>query len=866
VERPSDLTEEALEQALDALRRGPEWAAKITTWRELPPQSPVVGAWPTQLDARLIAMLQARGIAQLYTHQVQAVIQTLQGRNTVIVTPTSSGKTLCYNLPVWQALLQRPSARALYLFPTKALAHDQLATLREGTAALGLKALTAAYDGDTPASQRARIRRQASVVVSNPDMLHVGMLPYHTQWAEFWRALEFVVVDEMHTYRGVFGSHVANVLRRLRRICDFYGSQPRFVCASATIANPGELASRLLEQPVTVIDDNGAPRGGRTMVFLNPPIISAEWGLRASPLGEARALANHLAAHGLQTVLFVTSRRAVEQLVLALRQDARELGLAPEAVRGYRGGYRPEERRAIEQGLRDGTVRTVVATNALELGVDVGGLQACVMAGYPGTIASTWQQAGRAGRGVSASLAVLVAADSPSDQYIMHHPDYFFGRSPEHALMNPDNLYVLVDHLRCAAAELPFEDGEAFGRQDPLPVLEFLAAGGEVRHSGGRWFWVGGDAPAAAVSLRSADAGSISIVLDEEGAERRLIGTLDRASAPVWVHEGAVYLHEGRAYEVTALDWEGGVAQVREGQFDYRTEASQSTRISIESVAETRVTDRRRLERGEIRLTTKATSYRKLRWGSDQVLAWGQINLPEQDLLTRACWLVVPEAVVERLREQGWWVGEVVESRGPNWPHQRDLARQRDGFRCQMCGAPERPERQHEVHHRTPFRDFGWEPGANDAYLAANQLDNLITLCPSCHRLAEQQVAVQSTLSGLSRVLGHVIPLTYMCDRHDIGLHTELKAPDTDMPTLFIYDAVPGGVGLSDEVLTDFDMLLKRAAELVQDCPCVAGCPSCIGARASGAPTSDGRGKEQVLRLIEALGGNAPPNGSAPGD
>ena len=348
-------------------------------------------------------------------------------------------------------------------------------------------------------------------------------------------------------------------------------------------------------------------------------------------------------------------------------------------------------------------------------------------------------------------------------------------------------------------------------------------------------------------------------MLDEGGLERQLIGTIDRTSAPIWVHEGAIYLHEGRSYQVTALDWEGGLALVREGVFDYHTEASQSTRITIERVVEERVAETRRLGRGEIRLTTKATSFRKLHWGSQEVLAWGQIHLPEQELLTWACWLVVPEAVVESLREEGWWVGEVVESRGPNWPQQRDRARQRDGFCCQWCGVPERPERQHEVHHRTPFRDFGWEPGVNDAYLTANQLDNLITLCPTCHRRAEQQVAVQSTLTGLSRVLGHVIPLMYMCDRHDIGLHTELKAPQTEAPTLFIYDTVPGGVGLSDEVMADLDTLLDRAAELIRDCPCVAGCPSCIGAWASSAPASDGRGKEQVLRLIAALGGHATP-------
>ncbi len=866
---------------LDPSRGGllADMMAQVTDWRVLPPRPAIWGPFPPQLDARLRAAMAKRGIEQLYRHQSVAVGHALDGEHVVIVTPTASGKTLCYTLPTLHSLLQAPETRALYLFPTKALAHDQLQMLRGYLQDLGLPAVAEAYDGDTPSSRRAAIRRQAQIIVTNPDMLHLGMLPYHPQWVAFFAGLRYIVIDEMHSYRGIFGSHVANVLRRLRRICRFYGSEPQVIGCSATIANPAQLAHKLVEAGdqigVRLVVEHGAPQGERHMVFYNPPIVDPQLGLRQSALLTARRLANRLLDQDVQTVVFCGSRLAMEQLLIYLRDDAgtsgARRGRPPEAIQGYRGGYLPQERRAIEAGLREGVVRCVVATTALELGVDIGGLDACIMVGYPGTIAGTWQQAGRAGRGQRPSLAILIASSSPLNQYIITHPDYFFGQSPEHALINPDNLYLLLQHLPCAAFELPFDRGEAYGAEEIEPLLTFMAQEGALYCSddgAGRWHWTGagrtgGDYPAGEVSLRSADADSVRIVVGGEeaaqgdaagpspnGERRRTIGVVDRASAPLLVHEGAIYIHQAQQYLVTALDWEAGLAHVRPVQLDYYTQASQNTSIEIERVFEERVEPRCGLARGEVTLTRKVTSYRRLRLETMEHLGWGDVDLPEQQMLTAAAWLTVPAEVVEELRQAGWWVGDTGHDRGPNWAEQRNRARRRDGARCQWCGAPERPGRQHHVHHLIPFREFGWVPGQNTAYLQANRLENLVTLCANCHRRAEQQVAVRGTLSGLGRVLGHLLPLFLMCDPGDVGVSVEPEARQTGLPTLFMVDEIPGGVGLSEELLTLCDDLLLRARELVSACPCENGCPSCV----EPALSKDREAKRRVIALIDALG------------
>lgn len=832
-------------EALGDWQTTADWAENVTAWRILPPRPAVTAEVPEALHPRLKAWLAERSL-RLYSHQAEAVEKALAGESVVIVTPAASGKTLCYNLPVMDRFLRAPASRALYLFPTKALAHDQLHTLQGLVSDLGLACRPAAYDGDTPQSHRARLRQTAHILLTNPDMLHAGILPMHTQWRDFFAHLDYVVVDEMHTYRGIFGSHVANVFRRLQRLCAFYGSQPRFICSSATIGNPLELAERLTGQRMALVDRSGAPSWWKAIVFYNPPIVDARLGLRRPLVEEVRHQANWFLSRDLQMVIFCPSRRMVEQLVTYLRQDALEAGRDPSAIRGYRSGYLPQERRAIEEGLRKGEVRAVVATNALELGIDIGGLTVCLLAGYPGSIASTWQRIGRVGRTREASAAVLIASPEPLDQYIVSHPDYFFAQTPERALINPDNPYVLLSHLRCALYELPFEPGEALGQDQPL--LETLLESGQVREGRGRLFWAGTGYPSSDVSLRTASPDQISIVVPEEGGAFQPIGQMDRDSAPYWLHEGAIYLHEGEQYLVERLDWEAGVAQVRPVEVDYFTEASGTTRIDIEAVHQVHQRPLVTLSVGDVRLRTRVTTYRRIQWETLQHLGWGEVDLPEREMITEASWVALTDVFVEALSQKGLWE-EPAGSRGPDWPTQRDRARARDGYRCVRCGAVERPGRQHDVHHVIPFREFGWVPGENDRYREANRLTNLITLCPQCHRLVERQVAAQGALTGLGRLLRHLMPLFVLCDAEDVGVHAEAQAPQTGQPTLFVYDNVPGGVGLSVQLPDLFEPLLVRSKELISTCPCEAGCPSCIGASIHPDP----RAKERVLALIEAL-------------
>ena len=519
-----------VQQLLAQMMTSARWGPNITHREKIPSRGPVQADFPSGLDERLIRALERRGIGRLYSHQASAVAEVLAGRHTVVVTPTASGKTLCYNLPVLNTLLEEPAARAIYLFPTKALAQDQTAELHGLVGEIGVDIQTHTYDGDTPANLRRAIRAAGQIVVTNPDMLHSAILPHHTKWVKLFENLRYVVVDEMHGYRGVFGSHVANVLRRLRRICRFYGSDPLFIFCSATIANPGELAEKLLEAPVSVVDQNGAPAAEKHILLYNPPVVNRQLGIRQSSLLAARAVAGNFLANGIQTIVFARSRLAVEVLLTYLRDDLKKAGRNPELVQGYRGGYLPQQRRAIERGLRAGRILGVVSTNALELGIDIGGLDACLLVGYPGTIASAWQQMGRAGRRAGASVAVLIASSNPLDQFLVGHPDYFFERSPESGLINPGNLNILFNHLKCAAFELPFTDREQFGSavgvQVTQEMLALLAEDRFVHQAQGRWHWMTESYPAESVSLRSVHDDNFVII--DRTAGTRVIGEIDQ--------------------------------------------------------------------------------------------------------------------------------------------------------------------------------------------------------------------------------------------------------------------------------------------------------------------------------------------------
>jgi len=835
---------------LQQLERRREFMRNVTHWHHGPAQPARYAPLPAGLDGRLMDALAGRGISQLYTHQAEAIRETLAGRDVVVVTPTASGKTLCYNLPVLQASLANPHTRALYLFPTKALAQDQLAELKALLTALGDGLAAHTYDGDTPAGARPKIRRGARIVISNPDMLHLGILPHHTAWAEFFANLRYVVIDELHTYRGVFGSHVANVLRRLRRVATFYGSRPQFICCSATIANPSQLAADLIEGPVRLIDEDGSPKGEKHLIFYNPPVVNRELGIRRSVILESRDIAGQFLAADVQTIVFARARLATEVLLTYLREYMARLKQPPASVRGYRGGYLPLERREIEQGLRDGSVRGVVATNALELGIDIGQLSAAVLTGYPGSIASTWQQAGRAGRRHDVSAAVFVASASPLDQYIVNHPQYFFDRSPERGLVAPDNLAILLSHLKSASFELPFDAGESFGRFDATgEVLQFLAEEGSVRLSAGRWHWMSQSYPAQEVSLRTAGADNFAILdVGDEEAGPRTIGQLDRYSVPMLLHEGAIYIHEGQSYRVETLDWDGALARVRPTEVDYYTDASTSTEIDLNEKVSERAESRLQKGYGRVTVRSRATSYKVVKLYTHEVLGRGPIDLPEQSMPTSAFWYAFPVVLVDDLREAGVWQGEPLRNYGPNWETQRQRAVERDEHVCRHCQAPEPAGVSHQVHHIRAFREFDYRPGRNDNYVAANDLSNLITLCGRCHQQVEAARQLRSTLAGLSHVLRHVAPLHVMCDPRDLGVVSKSSGVG-GLPTIYVYDGTPAGMGFS-QALYDLapGWLLRGVAEVVRRCRCASGCPSCVGP----AGESSGDVKWQVQRLIEA--------------
>ncbi|MBK5297894.1 MAG: DEAD/DEAH box helicase [Vicinamibacteria bacterium] len=743
----------------------------VTTVRTVPAVEARYAPWPELVDPRLRSALEARGVSQLYTHQAAALTHALGGDNLVVTTPTASGKTLCYNAPVLSTILSDPAARAIYLFPTKALAQDQLAELHELTThvnqAAGTDIGVFTYDGDTPQDARRAIRTRAHIVLSNPDMLHSGILPHHPKWAKLFENLRFVVVDELHAYRGVFGSHLANVLRRVQRVCRHYGSDPVFICSSATIANPRELAERLAEKTFTLIADSGAPRGEKLFLFVNPPVVNKELGIRRSYLTEARRVAGEFLKRHLQLIVFCQSRLATEILTTYLKDDFEGPPGTPEQVRGYRGGYLPLRRREIERGLREGQVRAVVATNALELGIDIGALDVAVMAGYPGTIASTWQRAGRAGRRQGRSAAVMVGSSAPIDQFVLRNPSYFFDASPEHALVNPDNLHILLDHLKCAAFELPFGSGERFGREEVQEILQLLAEEGFVHlvEDGGKgqWNWTSESYPADAVSLRSISSDNFVIVDTTRGAD--IIGETDFTSALSTLHEKAIYLIEGKLFQVDTIDFEGRKAFVRAVDCDYYTDAITYTRVTILDVFGTEPVmgpDPRGYQggqaplksHGDVRVVSRVVGFKKIKFYTNENVGSGELDLPEQQMHTTSYWLTLPRQVMATL----------------------------------------------------PFSLEDRRDGVVGLAFAMRQVAQLLLMCD------RQDI-------GISIGAGDEGP----------AVGTGLTLQDLDEPRVFIYDSYPGGIGFSEPLFAMHDELVARTRELIAGCPCDHGCPTCVG-------------------------------------
>src|SRR2546425_3450325 len=717
-----------------------DFPGDVTLDHVIPARGPEFAPLPADLRPELASALAGRGIERLYSHQAEAYAHVRAGRHVVVVTPTASGKTLCYNLPVLQGLLERPTSRALYVFPTKALAQDQLAELGALTAPLSLDVKVSTYDGDTPPGQRTAIREGGHIVLTNPDMLHTGLLPHHTRWRRLFSSLEFVVIDELHTYRGLFGSQVANVIRRLKRICAFYGSHPTFICASATIRNPRELATRLLEeQDIALVDRSGAPRGERRLVFYNPPLLNRDLGVRRSSMLEARRIAAPWIRAGVQTIVFCRSRLAVEVMLSYLRQDLDPRLDSSRRVRGYRAGYLPLHRREIEAGLRSGDITGVVSTNALGLGIDIGSLQCAGLVGHPGAIASTWQQLGRAGRR-SGSVGVFVASSSPLDQFIVRHPEYFLGTHPEEGLIDPDDLLLLAAHLQAGLFELPFMDDERLGAADVQELLKLFEEDGSATHSAGRWFWSRQAFPAEEVHLRRILADNV-VIIDTSQPRPSVIGEMDQFTAPVLLHEEAVYLHEGAQYHVDRLDWDEKKAYVRPVSVDYYTDALASVTVQVLDTFAGPDGDAVSRSHGEVKITSLASMFKKIRFHTHENIGSGPIHLPEQTLHTTGYWITV---------DQQLWTA---------------LGRE----------------------------------------------------------------TLEAGLHGMAHSLRHVASIRLMCDPRDLGAVAEVRFATTRLPTVTVYEIYPGGVGYSQRMYELHRDLLEHAAALGRDCPCLAGCPSCVG-------------------------------------
>ncbi len=761
-----------------------------TSIARIPPSEGSFAPFPEWVDRPLQKVLADRGIAKLYSHQARAIELVHDGKDVVLVTPTASGKTLCYNIPVLQKILEEPETRAIYLFPTKALANDQMTEVHQLIGELKKDIKTFTYDGDTPDDARQAIRKQGHVVVTNPDMLHAGILPHHTKWQKLFSNLKYVVVDELHVYRGVFGSHVTNVFRRLKRVCRFYGQDPIFICCSATVANPREHAEDLIEKKFVLIDESGAPRSAKTFILYNPPIVNRELGIRQSALTPARNMMGDLVGNRIQTIAFTTSRLSVEVLTKYLKDRyGPKIPGNDHYVTGYRGGYLPNLRREIEKGLRERSVMGVVSTNALELGIDIGDLEACLMVGYPGSIASAWQQAGRAGRRAGESLAILIARSNPMDQFIVENPDYFFTRSPEACRVNPDNLLILLHHIKSAAFELPFEEGETFGKEDLMELLSYLEEKGVLHRVDKRWHWAAESYPADEVSLRTINPENVVVVDTTDAANHKVIAEVDWESAFTAVHDDAVYMVESQQYHVDKLDLERKKAYVRKVDVDYYTDAMTYTGVRVIDDFDKRMKGRIIVEHGEVHVARKVVGYKKIKFYTSENVGYGDIHLPEKEMHTTSYWFTIPWDLLNSLK--------LIRS---------DII---DGLTgLAYC-----------LHHisavlvMADIRDVDWCIGdkSGEWYVRHGANRRVLTTTPTQ-------------------------PVAAMEDAYD--------------PTVFIFDAYPGGIGFSENLFDRHDELMRAVRSIIASCGCEHGCPVCVGPLLEVGPSAKGTALK-ILDLME---------------
>lgn len=804
---------------------------------------------PSSIHPDLITTLRDNGIKSLFSHQYDAVKLIQEEKNVILTTGPASGKSLAYILPVLNSIYNQENINALFLYPTKALAHDQYKHINDlignspnkNTQNKNISKMINVYDGDTPKELRSPIRKHAQVILTNPDMLHIGILPNHFLWENFFENLKYVIFDEAHIYHGIFGSHVANVVRRLKRILSLYHQKPIFICTSATIGNPIEFIEKLLEEKFELIENDGSPQGKKKTIFYNPPIINEELGIRKSSNLETLQIVKELVENDIQTLVFQGSRKQVER---SLKNINLQSGFQKEFFSAsYRSGYLANDRRKLEQDFRSGKLNVLFATNALELGVDIGGLRSVILSGYPGSISSTLQQVGRAGRKQSDSLAILIASANPIDQYIIKRPEYLLINNPEKALINPDNPNILLDHLKIALYELSLMEGENFGnlKWDQIyPFIDQLIATGIARKNNKKYMISNQSTFKNEISLRNLSGNTMKLI-DNTKKPERIIGEIDYASSLWMVHPNAIYLHLGEQYYVNKVDFESNEVFLEESTADYYTEPKIEKTYEILKQTRAKSIDQLELHFGNIRVTQAVTGYKEILWDTHQKISEGKLDLPEIVLDTEAFWFYIPDSITTKIIDNKLLLNQKNDY-GPEWKRYKDLIRRRDNYTCQHCGLPEE-KTAHHIHHKKPIKLF-------DSIEAANNPANLITLCPKCHRLAEVQVRVRSGMSGLSYLLKTLSPVFIMCGPEDIDVILDSKNEITGYANAILtYDNISYGLGLSEEIYNNFPMILPEMIKHVKECGCHHGCPSCVG------PVSDEGygGKEETIQLLELL-------------
>jgi DEAD/DEAH box helicase domain-containing protein len=804
---------------------------------------------PAFINSELKITLQEIGINSLYSHQLQAIKLIFDGKNTVLTTGPSSGKSLAYTLPILNALYQNENSNALLLFPTKALAYDQLTHFKEyidnsqnnNLWKKDVLKKISVYDGDTPKEIRSSIRKHAQVILTNPDMLHVGILPNHFLWEKFFENLKFIILDESHIYHGIFGSHVANVIRRLKRILSLYNQKPVYVCTSATIGNPIEFLSKLVEDEFVLVSEDGSPQGRKQVVFYNPPLLNEDLGIRKSSHQEALKIVSELLENGVQSLVFQGTRKEVEKSLKKIKeQDTNKKDYFSAA---YRSGYLANDRRKLEEDFRSGKINVLFSTNALELGVDIGGLKCVILSGYPGSISSTLQQIGRAGRKQSESLAILIASMNPIDQYIIKRPEYLFINSPEKAIINPNNPNILLEHLKISLYELSFVEGEKFGNlswDQTRALLDLLIENGYARKNNNKYLIVDSSKFLNDISLRNLGGNTLKLV-DITNDKHRIFGEIDYSSSLWMVHPNAIYLHLGVQYIVENMNFETNEVLLAESNVDYFTEPKIDKTIALIEQTRSKSLNNLDLFFGKIKVTQTVIGYKEILWESHQKISEDVLELPEIVLDTEAFWFYIPDSIKNELINEKF-VFNYKNEYGPEWNKYKDLIRKRDNCTCQNCGIQEN-DTAHHIHHKKPIKLF-------ESIEEANHPSNLVTLCAKCHRLAEIQVKVKSGMNGLSYLLKTLSPIFILCGPEDIDVILDSKNEITGFEnSILMYDNISYGLGLSLELYNNFHMILPEMLKHIKDCGCHHGCPSCVG------PVSDEGygGKEETIRLLELI-------------